>query len=67
MKTIGDRGKVESKSISLYEDQMNFIEEDMEKKELNFPQYIRRLVDAEIKKEKEKKHEKTNSYCGASL
>ena len=46
-KPVDKRGNLESKSCSFYGDQMDFIEEECIRAGLNFPQYIRKLVDAE--------------------
>ena len=48
MKYTSDRGKVESKSASFFDDQMDFIESQLEETGLNFPQYLRGLVDIEM-------------------
>lgn len=44
-KPVDSRGNLESKSCSFYADQMDFIEHQCEEIGLNFPQYIRKLVD----------------------
>jgi len=48
VKYTSDRGKVESKSASFFDDQMDFIESQLEETGLNFPQYLRGLVDIEM-------------------
>ena len=50
MRDTGWRGKVMTQSTPFYEDQMNFIEDDMVKCGLNFSQYVRKLVDAEMER-----------------